>query len=1156
MKRIGYILKYNEDEQKGILVYGHWKEKRTTSPNAIRNNAIKFTFDDCKTIVKTGNLVYFELTDSRISNIERASIVNFDRKLIDEITSWKEGYHYDWYYYNTHIVYENLKDIIIPYKEETETEYPSNNEDSFDDESLLDLLEKLGVPSSLLEELEEDEEDDLFWKNSQDKSNCDYSFLPPHLVEPVNLPDKIDDLINYFGKYEHPAHYVNTCNNMSSMNSHYYSHESISIDILDISLWIDESIPPFAFNSLSFEFVSYLCNTFVYRKRIDETGNVFIPKEGNYCISASWNLILSKLSIQEIRQVISIHPILQPALPFKFCLENLDILSEKYGMPDVTICKVFNEYQIIKANTASDYNHLHKNFAIYTNRATRHIPNEGVPMCEMGKLYISELQSKLENQLENVIAVKIKSKFAIISGINFDSLLFTDKEEYKKVLLSVGLLIEAYEDLDDYYHSINETFNKLPDTCKEALYTPIYLKINKTTIEYSKNEETTPSKLGVRLHFLKDWLDESTLKRIYNIVNIRFSQMNELKELKEAYNYNLITAEQYYDGFRKHTKDYNIHQFINEILDRYCFEKSLPTTIQWYIISNIINWFNFKSLNSYKYVKIDNYKTIYDIKSLLKWINSLFELGNVDKTMVIKAENELLSILTEKDKWCLFEEGLVSTPGADNIKTKLNQAYKNKHLEEVCFKRECFQDAMCKDCLTTDDKALKFLIAEHLDSKHQKELQGKCEGVLQLYLWLQEADENYDWNLITSFFSELPEEQQIMLFRYIFYLMANKRIKLSIDDLYDLFATSIKKTCPTILWVLCLLKDKFSISHNTTNNLPSELYSIESSFFSFFFPCNGHLSLTLTNQDRSCHTYNGYIKKIVIQDKEYYSIHFYDVPHDVCNHRINWQDNKDIIKAQKILETNIINKKINSNYLIDISEEVAIKQFIMAYGIDDRCCLLDDKQAMIEKGWLAPNNSYQPLYTNYIRPYDDEWYYVCRCTNFVDVDSTYGIPFYWCNKKPCVRRCHYIQPISDWKEYKLPDFIYILLGCDTTNLDKVWKITSEISQTINNCIEHQNSKTEDSFEHNEEYRENIQFNPIKDKDEIGVLTEKLSIVQDIFDDEEDEDCDNSDYYEDSSQSIPTYNKYAGSYAQDEMGYSDDDIDTIFDGDPDAYWNID
>ena len=37
---------------------------------------------------------------------------------------------------------------------------------------------------------------------------------------------------------------------------------------------------------------------------------------------------------------------------------------------------------------------------------------------------------------------------------------------------------------------------------------------------------------------------------------------------------------------------------------------------------------------------------------------------------------------------------------------------------------------------------------------------------------------------------------------------------------------------------------------------------------------------------------------------------------------------------------------------------------------------------------------------------------------------------------------------------------------------------------------------------------------------------------------------------------PTYGRYRGSYAQDEMGYSDDDIDTIFDGDPSAYWNID
>lgn len=38
--------------------------------------------------------------------------------------------------------------------------------------------------------------------------------------------------------------------------------------------------------------------------------------------------------------------------------------------------------------------------------------------------------------------------------------------------------------------------------------------------------------------------------------------------------------------------------------------------------------------------------------------------------------------------------------------------------------------------------------------------------------------------------------------------------------------------------------------------------------------------------------------------------------------------------------------------------------------------------------------------------------------------------------------------------------------------------------------------------------------------------------------------------------LQTYGRYSGTYAQDVAGYSDDEIDTIFDGEPDAYWNID
>ena len=64
---------------------------------------------------------------------------------------------------------------------------------------------------------------------------------------------------------------------------------------------------------------------------------------------------------------------------------------------------------------------------------------------------------------------------------------------------------------------------------------------------------------------------------------------------------------------------------------------------------------------------------------------------------------------------------------------------------------------------------------------------------------------------------------------------------------------------------------------------------------------------------------------------------------------------------------------------------------------------------------------------------------------------------------------------------------------------------------------------------------------------IGILDGKEVVLNPIPYIEDDDDYE----YE-----RPTYGRYAGSYAQDEAGFSNDDIDTIFDGDPDAYWNID
>lgn len=53
--------------------------------------------------------------------------------------------------------------------------------------------------------------------------------------------------------------------------------------------------------------------------------------------------------------------------------------------------------------------------------------------------------------------------------------------------------------------------------------------------------------------------------------------------------------------------------------------------------------------------------------------------------------------------------------------------------------------------------------------------------------------------------------------------------------------------------------------------------------------------------------------------------------------------------------------------------------------------------------------------------------------------------------------------------------------------------------------------------------------------------------------------EDSDYFSESYDSCAeeqTYDEYSGSYAQDVMGFSDETICDAFDGDPDAYWNID
>ena len=60
---------------------------------------------------------------------------------------------------------------------------------------------------------------------------------------------------------------------------------------------------------------------------------------------------------------------------------------------------------------------------------------------------------------------------------------------------------------------------------------------------------------------------------------------------------------------------------------------------------------------------------------------------------------------------------------------------------------------------------------------------------------------------------------------------------------------------------------------------------------------------------------------------------------------------------------------------------------------------------------------------------------------------------------------------------------------------------------------------------------------------------------DYYEDEEEYYGRNYDRYDDYYEE-EHYEEYAGTYVQDVMGWSDEMIEDVLDGDPDAYWNID
>lgn len=1122
MKRIGYIYKYNPSEGLGILVYGKWKVESSwgwRSSTIIKNTPILFSVNDLLSEVDTGQLVYFDLDSQTASNIERASLSNFKVEYIDSIIRCGEHEsEYSFYSDNTYISFECLDNIIIPnediYKKEKKVndDFFSSLEDFCDEDlEILDLFI--------------DEDDFTTLEINPTDTN----------IENTNLPESIAELFNCFGKYKHKN-----------------KKDSKSLNVFDLSLWVDQDVLDNEYYGKKVDELKFLYDLFVLKKRYDRKGNEINVKIEDDCISPTWSLLLSKFSDSDLKEIIYEAPKLQPALPVDFCKKNAGALSDDYGMPNIDICKLYCLHKISNAESISDYKDLKHKFYIYRHCNTTHRDGEGIPMCQMGTRRIKYLEKLLEAQYENIIKYNVIAQLKVLSDdANVVNKIWDcTTDEFN----NIGLFIEKYNNLRNNFlkykvcEDIIESYENLPQLYKDALKSSLLDCVNKSVISATESEDLTPFRISYHIELLDGWILESTKQKVKELVNDRFSKLNDLEDLCDAYKADYITSMQYYYKYKELTSDFGTRQLLEE-LSGYKLRDS-PMVIQWYVVSKIIRQFGFQSLNECNYD--NNVNSICDIRSLLEW---LVNYGNLKDIVLKKAEEKICSVLSNKEKWILFEDKITQSPGIENIRKHLDNAYKKKSKNNELFKHVCFQDVMLSDVLFTKDLETKLFIVDNLDASHQDLMQQKVTGFLKLYLWQKQPSTNFDWNLIKSHFYELPSEAQIRTLRFIFGKIASNDLFLSIDELYSEFVETITPACPAICGILFMLKEKKNdINVRITSSMIESVIGKERKqrfYFlkdskELFYPCNGYLAISAIKYDIDYQSFNGILTKDIKNNELYYVVSFYESPVDLFGREIDWLlDSKFTEVAKQVLIKNTNAEVINGRYYIHESQEFFVKQFIIAYHIDDKCGLVSDKEKMIELGYLPRNNAYQPLYTNYIRKYAESDYSICRSGNFGDADPQNNIPFFWCNKRICVRRGHFLLPPSEWENYRFADLLFIALGQSSDSRESVWRVNSEISQFICDYMH--------IFSSNDR---NIYSKPLDGEEEIGIWDKTSSVYRNIYDDEDDdkyeEDYDDYSYDRDES----TYDRYNGSYAQDEMGYSDDDIYTIFDGDPLAYWNID
>ena len=299
---------------------------------------------------------------------------------------------------------------------------------------------------------------------------------------------------------------------------------------------------------------------------------------------------------------------------------------------------------------------------------------------------------------------------------------------------------------------------------------------------------------------------------------------------------------------------------------------------------------------------------------------------------------------------------------------------------------------------------------------------------LSVLLWACYFYTQTNKRAMSEIFPWLPPYLQIKIVKRLFLYVSQKKMNLTAESMYKFLTSSNEPLCLPLEILFSYLKlreinplETFTNAHMISLLVGREDHPEWIGIRELVDQCHGRWTIKHSGKKHWMDRYyNGLIK--IYKDKDPIILNIYPKMIDIED---NYQkyNNKYFYQIQELIELHIKPEGYNKyqtsegiEYHISSDYELEILYIAREYNLN---CNID----IVSKQYTVDESLDDPF---------------CECRMAKVPSKTEGMPFYWCNNKPCFRPMVRFKTDSEWEKYTVLDFLRILsIPIDYKNRENV-----------------------------------------------------------------------------------------------------------------------